>query len=256
MARVTVVKAGGDLARPGPLAEAAALVATLRSEGRPVVLVHGGGPQLDEALAVEGVATERVAGRRITSAAVLARAVRIWRGELSVRWVEALRAVGVPAAGLCGSDGGLLLAKRRGPVAIDGQTVDFGEVGDIESVQTSIVDALLAAGIVPVISPLAANVSGGVLNVNADTVASKLAVALGAHALVLATRAPGILADPDDASSTLGRATLSELNAMERAGTLHSGMRPKLAAVRHALEHGVGRVRVQGLRGLGTEVLR
>lgn len=246
MAALTVLKVGGDLAtRADWRARVAGLVDSYRSAGTAVVLVHGGGPQLDAALEEAGLQVERVAGRRITSPQVLELAIRIWRGTLSLQWVETLRAAGLDAVGLSGLDGGLVLADRRPPTVIDGHSVDFGCVGDIVQVRPSVVDCLLGAGIVPVISPLAACRSGGALNVNADTVAAHLAVALKAEQLVLLTRSPGVLADPDDPATTLATATLDQLDAMERTGTLHSGMRPKLAAIRHALRHGVPRAQVR-----------
>lgn len=256
MAGVIVLKAGGDLAtREAWRAHVASSVAAHRAEGRAVVLVHGGGPQLDQALQDDGVEVTRVAGRRITAPEVLDRAIRIWRGELSLQWVEALRQAGVPAVGLCGVDGELLAARKRPPVAIDGEWVDFGRVGDIEQVRPAMLHALFSAGMVPVISPLAADRSGGALNVNADTVAAHLAVALGAEQLVLLTRSPGILADPAQPSTTIPSASLGQLAAMEADGSLHSGMRPKLAAIRHALEGGVARAHVrEGMGQRGTLV--
>jgi acetylglutamate kinase len=122
--------------------------------------------------------------------------------------------------------------------------VDFGEVGDLVGVGSGALLALLEAGFVPIVSPLAVSEAGEVLNVNADTVAAHLAVALSARELVLLTRSPGVLADPGDPSSTLADTSLTELAALEVAGAIQGGMRPKIAAVRHALVGGVQRARV------------
>lgn len=240
-----VVKAGGDLlAKVAWRRSVAREVAVLHRLGIRIVFVHGGGPQLDAHLSNAGVAVERVAGRRITSPDVLKRAVRLWRGELSLSWVTALMDEGERAVGLSGADGGILRAIRRPPAVIDGQSVDFGEVGDLREVDTGILEALLGQGVIPVISPLALGSEGQVLNVNADTVAAHVAAALGAQKLILLTRAPGILADPADQRTALHQTTLEALTHLERAGALTGGMRPKVAAIRYALKAGVPRAHV------------
>ena len=252
-----VVEAGGDLAsRPEWRKSIATELVAIRARG-PVVLVHGGGPQLDEALRLSGVAVERHAGRRVTSEAVLSRAIEIWRGTLSTQWVRAIQQAGGQGVGLSGVDGAMLRAVRREPVEVDGRVVDFGEVGDVRGVDTTALGALLSAGMIPVVSPLAVTVRGAVLNINADTVAAHLAVALGASELVLFTRAAGILKDPDDPASVLGATTLEQLGELERCGAIHSGMRPKIEAIRVALEGGLRSARVRDGRGLessGTTV--
>lgn len=241
-----VVKAGGALLDDP--AQVIACVRAQRARGEPVVLVHGGGPQLDQAAAAAGIGSERVAGRRITSEALMALAVEQWRGRASVAWVQALAAHGIGAVGLCGVDLGWIMARRRPPVRIrddDGveREVDFGLVGDIVSVDPEVVLRLVDLA-VPVVAPLAVGAHGEVLNVNADTVAAEVAVALRAPELVLLTGAPGVLADPADPGSLLPRLDRAGLDALEAAGALRAGMRPKVAAVRRALAGGVARVRV------------
>jgi len=247
-----VVKAGGDLAsRPEWRQIVAQEVVSIRARG-PVVLVHGGGPQLDEALLLAGDEVERHAGRRVTSKSVLSRAIEIWRGTLSTQWVRAIHEAGGRAVGLSGVDGATLRAVRRGPVEVDGQVVDFGEVGDLCGVDTTALGALLDAALVPVLTPLAVTVKGSVLNINADTVAAHVAVALGASELVLLTRAPGILEDPDEPATVLSSATLEQLGQLEQCGAIHSGMRPKIAAIRFALEGGVRSATVRDGRVAGS----
>ena len=248
-----VIKAGGDLLERDAWRDGVARdVAVLHRLGVRVVLVHGGGPQLDEA-----AGGERVAGRRITSPAVLARAIEVWRGRLSADLVRALLRQGERAVGIAGFDGPTLRATRRPPVEVtadDGERreVDFGEVGDLAEVDTTLLDALLALPAIPVVSPLALGAEGEVLNVNADTVAAAVAVALGAAKLVLLTRAPGILADPEDPASVLHWTDLGELARLEEAGVISGGMRPKAAAIRAALEGGVPRAHVVDGRRAGA----
>jgi acetylglutamate kinase len=244
-----VVKAGGDLLEGDVLDGLARDVAVLARLGVGVVVVHGGGPQLDRAAAAQGVGTERVAGRRITSAALIGLAVAAWRGTLSAAIVGAIRRQGEEAVGLAGYDGGLVTAARRPEAVVtadDGarRPVDFGLVGDVTGVRAELLRAVLATGAIPVVTPLAAGAAGEILNVNADTVAAEIAVAVGAAKLILATQVPGILRDPDDPRTVIGHATLGDLAAMEADGALRGGMRPKVAAIRRALGGGVPRVHV------------
>jgi len=196
-----------------------------------------------------GLEVERVAGRRITSPAVLEAAKMVFRGQLSLDMVSALIREGERAIGLSGVDGRLVVAMRR-PAAIvtddEGQRrqVDYGEVGDVVSVDPMVLTMALEAGSIPVVSPLGADDQGRIYNVNADTVAAEIAQAIGAAKLLLLTRAPGILRNADDPTTLLHWTDLQQLGVLERDGCFTAGMRPKIAAVRLALEGGVPRVHV------------
>jgi acetylglutamate kinase len=245
-----VVKLGGELLDERERLDSIARdVAVLHRLHIRVVVVHGGGPQLDEVTQRLGLPVERVAGRRVTTPAVLDAAKMVFRGRLSLDLVSSMQRQGERAVGLSGADGGLLRAVRRAPSEVEddgGQrvSVDWGEVGDIVSVDVSIVKAVLDSGAIPVLSPLASDGDGRILNVNADTTAAELAAALRAAKLVLLTRAPGILADLRDPGSLLHWTDLSELAELEKAGAFSGGMRPKIAAIRRALGSGVPRVHV------------
>jgi len=253
-----VVKAGGELlAEPRWRDGIARDLAVLHRLGILVVLVHGGGPQLDAAASRLGIETQRVAGRRVTSQALIDAAIMEWRGTLSTACVTALTRMGEPAVGLSGVDGGLLQGSKRPPTVLtdDGGHrvhVDFGLVGDLQEVQPVAVRSVLQIPAIPVVTPLAAGPEGTVLNVNADTVAAALAVALGAAKLVLLTRAPGILEDPEDATSSLHWTDLEELAELEQKGAIKGGMRPKVAAIRRALGAGVPRAHVVDGRRAGA----
>lgn len=251
-----VVKASGELLQDAAWRDGIARdLAVMHRLGIGTVLVHGGGPQLDAALARAGTRSERVAGRRITSQAALDAAVREWRGACNSAWVTAISRQGERAVGLSGADGGLVQAVRRPPAVLtddDGERVqvDFGRVGDVTQVQPDVLEATLGLPAVPVVSPLALGDDGDLLNVNADTVAAEIATALGAAKLILLTRAPGILSDPEDPDSVLHWADLARLDELARDGALSGGMRPKVAAIRTALDGGVPRVHVvDGRRG-------
>lgn len=256
--RTFVVKAGGELLeRPRWRDGVARDVAVLHRLGIHVVLVHGGGPQLDAAAEKAQLATSRVAGRRVTSPELIHLAAAVWRGNLSLEWVTALQRQGEAAVGLAGVDGGLIQARRRPPsLATDDQgatlTVDYGEVGDVCRIRTEVLKGVFSVPAIPVVTPLATDDEGRVLNVNADTVAAELAVALGAAKLVLLTQAPGILSNPEDPTSVLEWADLALLDELEQRGSLRGGMRPKVAAVRRALAGGVPRVHVVDGRRQGS----
>ena len=244
--KVFVIKAGGevfdDAGRAGRLVEE---VGVLHRLGIGVVLVHGGGPQIAIEAERMGLPERKIAGRRVTDEGTLQAAVRVLNGTLRTRILSACRAAGLRAVGLSGIDGAMIRARRRPqrPTA-DGGSVDFGFVGDVVEINPAVPEVLLEAGIMPIVSPLAADDAGVVLNVNADVVASHLAASLGAAKLILMTGAPGILADPDDPGSLVPYADLKELRRLEERGALAGGMLPKVESIRRALFAGVPRVHV------------
>ncbi len=164
--------------------------------------------------------------------------------------LSALRASWARGVGLSGVDAGLITVTRRPPVLIrDPQTgseelVDYGHVGDMASVDVSVLDLLLGAGYVPVVASLAADVEGNIYNINADTVATILAKALDAEGLYLVTNVPGILRDPSDRSSLIASCTVSEAKALIESGVVSGGMLPKVQNCLSALRGGVKQVRI------------
>ena len=255
-----VVKVGGaalgsdsagrpSAAEAAPRATVAVLeqVHVLHQVGIRVVLVHGGGPQSTALSRALGAEPRFVAGRRVTDDAALEVATLMLNGAVNTRLLAACRAVGLPAVGLSGVAAGLLLARRRGPVTVDGgMAVDYGHVGDVESVDPAVLETLLAAGMVPVVSPLSADEGGALLNVNADTAAAALAVALRAEKLLLLTGAPGILERPGDPSSLVSLTDLAGLARLRERGCLEDGMLPKASSIEAALRGGVRRVHIVG----------
>ncbi|MGC6507353.1 MAG: acetylglutamate kinase [Myxococcota bacterium] len=243
-----VLKVGGDIAtNPILMTQVSKEIAVLKEFDFDVVLVHGGGPQLDQALKENGRQSRRIAGRRITSKKDLELAIQVWRGTLSVSWIKSLSHQGVMACGICGADGLLLSGHRRPPKDVIDDNgsmvkVDFGYVGDLEHVNADLLHALLASNIVPVISPLAFDpVSGQILNVNADTVAAKVAAELNSDCLIILASIPGLLLDVDDPMSKVSNLALKDVPDMIENGIIAGGMRPKVEAIGNALEEGVGR---------------
>ncbi len=246
--KIFVLKVGGEIFADSEHTNAIMeQVGLLHQVGIQVVLVHGGGPQSTHLAEALGVPTEFVAGRRVTSQGSLDVAAMVLNGQINTRILAACRDLDIPAVGISGVDAGLIRAHKRPPVAIeggDGSLVDYGFVGDIDSVDADIIHKQLANGLMPVISPLSADPQGTLLNINADTVASALAVALTAEKLILVTAAPGILEDPTDRKSLISYVDLSGLARLRANGSLAEGMLPKATAIEAALNGGVKRVHV------------
>ena len=250
--KVFVLKAGGELFSDGDATRALIeQIAILRQVGVRVVLVHGGGPQSTEMAEALGLTTQIIQGRRVTDESAIEVAAMVLNGQINPQILAACQELDVPAVGISGADDGLIHATKRPPVRIDGSEsdpVDFGFVGDIESVDSDVLQTHLANGLVPVISPLSADSDGTLLNINADTVAAALAAALNAEKLILVTGAPGILENSSDPGSLVSYLDLAGLKRLRDGGALESGMLPKAAAIEAAIEGGVPRVHVISYR--------
>jgi acetylglutamate kinase len=246
--KVFVIKAGGavfaDLASTRSLIEQ---VAILHQVGIRTVLVHGGGPQLDSLQATLGLETKMVAGRRVTDQGSIDVTAMALNGTINTRILAICRSLDIEAIGISGVDAGLIRAHKRPPVALgglSGETVDYGYVGDIDAVNTSVLLRLLDNGLMPVVSPLSADSSGTLLNINADTVAAAIGGALSAEKLVLCTGAPGILESVNEPTSVISYTDLLGLKRLREQGSLQEGMLPKASAIEHAIRSGVRRVHV------------
>jgi len=237
-----IVKVGGALLTDDAATrEVLAQIDALMHLGIRVVLVHGGGAQASTLSRALGSEPRFVGGRRITDAPALAAAVATLNGEANTTLLAACRALGIAAVGLSGVDSALVRARRRPPVLVEGETVDYGHVGDVVAVDPGVLDRLLAGGTLPVVSPLAADDEGNVLNCNADGVAAALAVAMGAAKLVLLTDVAGLLERPDDPRSLVSYIDVAGLARLRGRGVLAGGMAPKAAAIETALAGGVAR---------------
>jgi len=246
--KVFVIKAGGavfaDEASTRNLIEQ---VAILHQVGIKTVLVHGGGPQLDSLQASLGIDTRMVNGRRVTDQKSIDVTAMVLNGLINTRILAICRELDIEAVGLSGVDAGLIRAHKRPPVPISAgssETIDYGFVGDIDSVNAAVVDKLLVNGLMPVVSPLSADSNGVLLNINADTVAAALGGALAAEKLVLCTGAPGILERSEDPSSVISYTDIHGLKRLREQGSLKDGMLPKATAIEQAIRAGVRRVHV------------
>jgi acetylglutamate kinase len=246
--KVFVVKIGGAVfGDEDSTRELIEQLGILHEVGIHVVLVHGGGPQSTELARALDVPSQFVEGRRVTDERSLQVATMVLNGIINTRVLAICRDIGLPAIGMSGVDAGLIQAHRRPPVELGGAsggTVDYGFVGDIDGVDSGVLRRQIDAGFLPIISPLSADGDGILLNINADTVASAIAVALRAEKLILVTGAPGILDDPKDPGSLVSYLDLADLERMRAEGRLDAGMKPKAAAIQSALRGGVPRVHV------------
>ncbi len=247
---VFVVKLGGDvLSDAHNLDMVAGQLALLSSLSIRIVVVHGGGPQASALARRLGQEPQMVAGRRVTDDGALEVAKMVYRGLLNTDLVAALRRHGVQAAGVSGVDGDLLTAHRRLPIRVtddagESRVVDYGHVGDIDKVDPRVLLTLMDARFVPVVSSLAGDNEGNVYNVNADTVAESLAIALKAQKLIFLTGAPGVLRDRTDPSTLVTFADPDDLAGLMASGALAGGMKPKVEACIRAATGGVERTHI------------
>jgi len=244
--KVFVLKAGGEIFADA--AQTTALmeqVGILHQVGIRVVMIHGGGTQSTELATALGLDTTFVEGRRVTDGPSLDVATMVLNGQINTRVLASCRDLQIPAVGISGVDAGLIRAHRRPPVQRDGDdSLDYGFVGDIDSVEADILVKQLDNGLMPVVSPLSCDESGTILNINADTVAAAIAAELNAEKMILLTGAPGVLEDIDDPQSLISYIDRAKLDKLRDDGKLADGMLPKAAAIDAALANGVSRVHV------------
>ena len=202
---------------------------------RPVV-VHGGGPQINQMLDRLGIASEFKGGLRVTSPEAMDVVRMVLVGQVGRELVGLLNQHGPLAVGMSGEDGGLFIAQRRGTV-VDGEEVDLGLVGEVASVNTDAISDLIEAGRIPVVASVSPDAEGAVHNLNADTAAAALAAALGADRLIILTDVEGLYANWPSTDEIIARITTSDLRAL--LPTLASGMIPKMEACLAAVEDGV-----------------
>jgi acetylglutamate kinase len=242
-----VVKAGGGVfADADSTRQLVEQIAILHFFGVRVVMVHGGGPQLTELSAALGVSTRMVEGRRVTDAKAIDVTSMVLNGLINTRILGICRDLNIDAVGISGVDAGLVRAHKRAPVRMgaNGEMVDFGFVGDVDSVDTTVLRKLLDNGLMPVVSPLSADENGVLLNINADTIAAAIGAALAAEKLILCTGAPGILGSVEDPGSLISYTDVRGLKRLREEGRIADGMLPKAKAIEDAIRGGVRRVHV------------
>ncbi len=230
--KVLVLKVGGlPMTDPERARSLAKDVLLLHSVGIRVVLVHGGGPQIDEQMARQGKAVERLNGLRVTDAEALDIVRMVLVGKINRELVSAVNALEPVAVGVAGEDGRLLEATQIDPA--------LGFVGRVGHVRAGLLHALLDDGLVPIVSTVGADTAGQPYNVNADDAARAIAVAMGAEKLIYLTGAPGLLENPNDSRSLVHRLSAAEARQRIADASVTGGMIPKLEACAEAVEGGV-----------------
>lgn len=243
------MKIGGELAQDVPRLSRTVGHAVRRflDAGIKVCIVHGGGPQATELARKLGLETKQVAGQRVTDEATLEVMKMTLAGQVSVNVASALRLAQVPALCTTGVSASLVDAARRPPVEVAGESIDYGLVGDIGAVNVTLLETLAERGVVVALGSLAGDGQGRVFNVNADTVATRLAGALHAAKLLLVSNVPGVLRDRNDAASRIPRLTPAEARAQIANGVITGGMIPKVEESLAMLEAGIDAIHVVGL---------
>lgn len=244
--RLTIVKVGGAVVEDE--AQLAGLLARFTAIAGPKVLVHGGGRRATAVASSLGIETKMVEGRRITDEQMLQVVTMVYGGLVNKTVVARLQALGTNAIGLTGADAGIIRSVRRPPVSVGGDSptlVDFGFVGDVSSVDDTMLAQLIDNGMTPVIAPLTHDGRGNMLNTNADTMAQETAKALARRfdvTLVFAFEKAGVLRQADDEASIIPVIDRQAFDTLRADGTISGGMVPKIENALRAVEAGVKRV--------------
>jgi len=242
--KTIVIKYGGNaMTDPGLQQDFAEDVVLLKLVGMNPVVVHGGGPQIDEALAKIGKKGTFIQGMRVTDAETMEVVEWVLAGEVQQDIVGLVNAAGGKAVGLTGRDGGLIRAHKMKMVDRDdpGKEHDIGQVGEITAIDPALVKALQDDQFIPVISPIGYGEHNESYNINADLVAARLATVLGAEKLLLLTNTPGVL---DRAGKLLTNLSAREVDALFADGTISGGMLPKISGALDAARSGVAAVHI------------
>lgn len=272
--KTVVIKYGGHAMSSQELKKAVMQDVTLmKFVGMNPVVVHGGGPEISSMLDRLGISTSFVKGLRVTDAETMKVVEMVLVGKVNKEIVSLINSCGGSALGLSGKDGNLINAVPKTVAEADEngreRKVDLGFVGDVESINPGIIHSVIEQGYIPVVAPIGADEKGDSYNINADYVASELAVALKADKFVLLTDVEGVYADPDKKSGIISSLKLSEIQDLIDRGIIDGGMLPKIECCSRALRGGVERAHIIDGRlahsilleiftrkGIGTMVVR
>ncbi|MDK9716627.1 MAG: acetylglutamate kinase [Trichlorobacter sp.] len=266
-----VIKYGGHAMSDERLKESFALdVIMLKSLGINAVIVHGGGPQINETLKRYGIVSEFVRGMRVTDSETMSVVEMVLVGQVNKEVVGYLNQHGGKAVGLCGKDGSLLLSRKllQEVTAENGtvEQIDIGYVGDVVKVNTDLIKTLEQGGYLPVIAPVGVGLEGESYNINADVVAGRVAAALNAEKLILLTDTPGVL---DKDKKLIQKISVAQMHVLIEDESITGGMIPKVVCCAEALNDGVKKAHIIDGRmehsvlleiftdvGIGTEITK
>ena len=247
---VAVVKVGGDvLLDEAERTGLAANVKSLIDHDWHVVIIHGGGPQINRLQEKHGLVPNKVGGRRITGPGDLLVVKQAVAGEVNVELTSALLKESIPAFGCHGASGQLIQAVKRPPRIMSGagpDPIDFGEVGDVTAINGTVLEGLLDLGLTPVIATLGVGENGRIFNINADTTVVQIARALKADLLLMTTAVGAVYRDLGDPSSRVATITPDEARGLITDGVIQGGMIPKVEEALTLLDEGVGAIAIVG----------
>ena len=253
MKRLAILKLGGELIENEQRLRAIARAIKSAAKKSRLIIVHGGGREIDAALAQVGIPKRQVDGLRVTDEETLNIVVSVLAGTINTRFVSAINAAGGKAVGLTGADAGVAPVEKAAPhKATSGETVDLGMVGmPIKAPAPDVIETLCKAGFVPVIACISASKNGKLFNVNADTLAGNLAARLQAKRLIIAGATPGVL---DKKNQTIAKLDKERIEKLVKSGTANEGMVAKLYACQAALKGGAKNVLIVDGRAPGRLV--
>ncbi len=268
--RVVVKYGGHAMIDPGLKKNVIQDIVLMQYVGMKPVVVHGGGPEISDLMKKMRLEPKFVEGQRVTDAETLDVAEMVLAGKLNGEIVNQINQLGGRAVGVSGKDAGLIRARKYTmPSSTDEVTADIGFVGEVEQISPEIISVLDEKQFIPVISPIGVDSSGQTYNINADSVAAELAIALQARKLILLTDVKGILRNLNDDSSLLPSIQIDELEGLIEKGVIGGGMIPKVRACLRALNAGVRKTHILDGRiphalllelftdkGIGTQIVR
>ncbi|AEE14816.1 acetylglutamate kinase [Thermodesulfobium narugense DSM 14796] len=235
--QVIVIKYGGSILEVEDVNDALFQDIVLLSYlGVKIVLIHGGGPEISRWQKILNIETKFIEGLRVTDSKTMEITEMILSGKVNKNIVAKIQGYGGRAVGICGKDGGTIVAKKK--------SEQYGFVGEIVDINPSLLTALVNSNYVPVMSPIAYDEDGSSLNINADFVAGKIAISLKAKRLLYLTDVPGILLNKDDPSSVISKIKTTQIDSLIEEGILSKGMIPKTLSAKEAIEAGVEAVHI------------
>lgn len=270
---IVVVKIGGHTIVKPNIEEIVKDIVLLYYVGVKPIIIHGGGPEITRKMEKNGKKPKFVGGLRITDDDTLEVVRTVLTEDINPKIISLIDKHGAKGLGLSGRDGQLITAKKRSPqkIKVNGveQDVDLGWVGEAETINPEVLRTAIEEGYIPVIAPIAPDAKGNSLNLNADTVAGDIAIAIKAKKLIVLTDVPGVLRDPSNPNSLISNLSIDEANEMINSGSIQKGMIPKIEACMKAINGSVEKAHIiDGSRphslllelftdeGIGTMILK
>lgn len=252
--KIFVIKLGGEVCESeNALAQVAEQINTLSLLGVQIVIVHGGGTQVTKLAEQMGVASKFINGKRITTPEMLKIVKMAVKGSINTDIVAMLNKHNLQAVGVTGADAMMVKAKKRSPQIINNQEVDFGEVGDVVTVDTSLIQVLNEKKYIPVISCFSVGADGAVYNTNGDTIATQIAIALKAEKIIYVTAVDGVMKDLKDKSTLFSQLNVAEVKELISSSVISGGMIPKLENCIQAISGAVNRAHI--INGFRSDAL-